>query len=67
MGESLVSKELLDKTESAEYFRMHPEINVLKIGHGDNPEQLTMFCKLGYIPLNISLSLYTYDNKSRYE
>jgi molybdenum storage protein len=32
MGESLVSKELLKRTESAEYFRMHPDINVLKIG-----------------------------------
>jgi molybdenum storage protein len=32
MGESLVSKELLKQTESTEYFRMHPDINVLKIG-----------------------------------
>jgi len=32
MGESLVSKEFLKRTESAEYFRMHPDINVLKIG-----------------------------------
>jgi molybdenum storage protein len=32
MGESLVSKELLKQTESAEYFRMHPDINVIKIG-----------------------------------
>lgn len=32
MGESLVSKELLKRTESKEYFRMHPDINVLKIG-----------------------------------
>ena len=32
MGESLVSKELLKRTESQEYFRMHPDINVLKIG-----------------------------------
>jgi molybdenum storage protein len=32
MGESLVSKELLKKTEAPEYFRMHPEINVIKIG-----------------------------------
>ncbi|MGD9975430.1 MAG: uridine kinase [Desulfatirhabdiaceae bacterium] len=32
MGESLVSKTLLKKTESAEYFRMHPDINVVKIG-----------------------------------
>jgi molybdenum storage protein len=32
MGESLVSKELLERTEADEYFRMHPEINVLKIG-----------------------------------
>ncbi|HOP46982.1 MAG TPA: uridine kinase [Desulfobacteraceae bacterium] len=32
MGESLVSKDLLNKTEAKEYFRMHPEINVMKIG-----------------------------------
>jgi molybdenum storage protein len=32
MGESLVSKELLKRTESTEYFRMHPDINVIKIG-----------------------------------
>jgi len=32
MGESLVSKEMLKTTETAEYFRMHPDINVLKIG-----------------------------------
>ena len=32
MGESLVSKELLKRTESKEYFRMHPDINVIKIG-----------------------------------
>lgn len=32
MGESLVSKEFLKTTESDEYFRMHPDINVLKIG-----------------------------------
>jgi molybdenum storage protein len=32
MGESLVSKKLLKKTESEEYFRMHPDINVIKIG-----------------------------------
>ncbi|HKK00356.1 MAG TPA: uridine kinase [Desulfotignum sp.] len=32
MGESLVSKAFLKKTESQEYFRMHPDINVLKIG-----------------------------------
>jgi molybdenum storage protein len=32
MGESLVSKQLLKKTESKEYFRMHPDINVIKIG-----------------------------------
>ena len=32
MGESLVSKTLLRQTEAAEYFRMHPDINVLKIG-----------------------------------
>lgn len=32
MGESLVSKELLKRTESTDYFRMHPDINVVKIG-----------------------------------
>ena len=32
MGESLVSKAFLKTTESKEYFRMHPDINVLKIG-----------------------------------
>jgi molybdenum storage protein len=32
MGESLVSKEFLRSTEAKEYFRMHPDINVLKIG-----------------------------------
>jgi len=32
MGESLVSKELLKQTEATAYFRMHPDINVIKIG-----------------------------------
>lgn len=32
LGESLVSKELLRRTEADEYFRMHPDVNVLKIG-----------------------------------
>jgi len=32
MGESLVSKEFLKRTEAREYFRMHPDINVVKIG-----------------------------------
>ncbi len=32
MGESLVSKQLLQDTEPGEYFRMHPDINVIKIG-----------------------------------
>lgn len=32
MGESLVSKKLLKTTEAQEYFRMHPDVNVLKIG-----------------------------------
>ena len=32
MGESLVSKVFLKQTEAKEYFRMHPDINVLKIG-----------------------------------
>ncbi len=32
LGESLVSKKFLKSTESREYFRMHPDINVLKIG-----------------------------------
>lgn len=32
MGESLVSKAFLRTTEAGEYFRMHPDVNVLKIG-----------------------------------
>lgn len=32
MGESLVSKTLLKQTEAAEYFRMQPDINIIKIG-----------------------------------
>jgi molybdenum storage protein len=143
MGESLVSKEFLKKTESKDYFRMHPEINVLKIGgqsiidrgakailpildilieakekhkiilmtgggtrarhvynigidlgmppgvlsklgdkvswqnaemltvllakhggikigHGDNLEQLTMFCQLGYLPITYAIPPYGY-------
>lgn len=143
MGESLVSKEFLKKTESREYFRMHPDINVLKIGgqsiidrgkdailpildvlirakekhkmilmtgggtrtrhvlsigvelgmpagvlskladkvswqnaemmsvllskhggvkigHGDNLEQLTMFCQLGYLPITYGVPPYGY-------
>ena len=32
MGESLVSKKLLKQTEATEYFRTHPDINVIKIG-----------------------------------
>ena len=32
LGESLVSKALLRRTESNDYFRMQPEVNVLKIG-----------------------------------
>lgn len=141
MGESLVSKELLKQTEAAEYFRMHPDINVVKIGgqsimdrggkvlfpilealvkakeqhkillmtgggtrarhvynigvdlgmptgvlsklgdkvswqnaemlsvllakhggvkigHGDNLEQLTMFCRLGYLPITYGIPPY---------
>jgi len=141
MGESLVSKELLHKTESREYFRVHPDINVVKIGgqsimdrgakailpivdvllkakdehkillmtgggtrarhvynigidlgmptgvlsklgdkvswqnaemlslllakhggvkigHGDNLEQLTMFCRLGYLPITYGIPPY---------
>lgn len=141
MGESLVSKELLKRTEAKEYFRMHPDINVIKIGgqsimdrggkalfpilealikakdkhkillmtgggtrarhvynigvdlgmptgvlsklgdkvswqnaemlsvllakhggvkigHGDNLEQLTMFCQLGYIPITYGIPPY---------
>jgi molybdenum storage protein len=141
MGESLVSKELLRRTEAQEYFRMHPEINVIKIGgqsiidrgakailpildvlieakekfkiilmtgggtrarhvynigidlgmptgvlsklgdkvswqnaemlsvlmakhggvkigHGDNLEQLTMFCQLGYLPITYAIPPY---------
>jgi len=141
MGESLVSKEFLKTTETKEYFRMHPDINVLKIGgqsimdrggkalfpildklieaknkfkillmtgggtrarhvynigvdlgmptgvlsklgdkvswqnaemlavllskhggvkigHGDNLEQLTMFCRLGYLPITYGIPPY---------
>lgn len=141
MGESLVSRELLKKTEATEYFRMHPDINVVKIGgqsimdrggkaifpildalvkakenhkillmtgggtrarhvynigvdlgmptgvlsklgdkvswqnaemlsvllakhggvkigHGDNLEQLTMFCRLGYLPITYGIPPY---------
>ena len=141
MGESLVSKDLLARTEAKEYFRMHPDINVLKIGgqsimdrgakvllpildalveakdkhkillmtgggtrarhvynigldlgmptgvlsklgdkvswqnaemlsvllakhggvkigHGDNLEQLTMFCRLGYMPITYGIPPY---------
>jgi molybdenum storage protein len=141
MGESLVSKDLLKQTEAKEYFRMHPDINVLKIGgqsimdrggkalfpilealiaakdkykilmmtgggtrarhvynigvdlgmptgvlsklgdkvswqnaemlsvllakhggvkigHGDNLEQLTMFCRLGYMPITYGIPPY---------
>ncbi len=141
MGESLVSKDFLKKTEAKEYFRMHPDINVLKIGgqsimdrggkallpildelikakeeykillmtgggtrarhvynigvdlgmptgvlsklgdkvswqnaemlsvllskhggvkigHGDNLEQLTMFCRLGYLPITYGVPPY---------
>ena len=32
LGESLVDKALLAGTERKEYFRMHPDVNVLKIG-----------------------------------
>lgn len=32
MGESLVSKTLLKQTEATEYFRMQPDINIIKIG-----------------------------------
>ncbi|MCP4695009.1 MAG: uridine kinase [Desulfobacterales bacterium] len=141
MGESLVSKEFLKQTESSDYFRVHPDINVLKIGgqsimdrggkalfpildslieaknnhkillmtgggtrarhvynigvdlgmptgvlsklgdkvswqnaemlsillakhggvkigHGDNLEQLTMFCRLGYLPITYGIPPY---------
>jgi molybdenum storage protein len=141
MGESLVSKEFLQRTEAETYFRMHPDINVLKIGgqsimdrggkvlfpilkvlieakekykillmtgggtrarhvynigvdlgmptgvlsklgdkvswqnaemlsvllskhggvkigHGDNLEQLTMFCQLGYLPITYGIPPY---------
>jgi molybdenum storage protein len=141
MGESLVSKEFLRQTEAKEYFRMQPEINVIKIGgqsiidrgakaifpildelvrlkdeykilimtgggtrarhvysigvdlgmptgvlsklgdkvswqnaemlsvllakhggvkigHGDNLEQLTMFCRLGYLPITYGIPPY---------
>jgi molybdenum storage protein len=141
MGESLVSKTLLARTEASEYFRMHPDVNVIKIGgqsimdrggqalfpileelirlkerhkillmtgggtrarhvynigvdlgmptgvlsklgdkvswqnaemlavllskhggvkigHGDNLEQLTMFCQLGYLPITYGIPPY---------
>ncbi len=141
MGESLVDKALLKRTEAVEYFRMHPDINVIKIGgqsiidrgrtailpildvlvqakeqfkiilmtgggtrarhvynigvdlgmptgvlsklgdkvswqnaemlsvllskhggvkigHGDNLEQLTMFCRLGYLPITYRIPPY---------
>jgi molybdenum storage protein len=143
MGESLVSKEFLKRTEAKEYFRMQPDINVLKIGgqsiidrgaravlpivdvllkaknkhkiilmtgggtrarhvysigidlgmptgvlsklgdkvswqnaemlsvllakyggvkigHGDNLEQLSMFCRLGYLPITYGIPPYGY-------
>ena len=143
MGESLVSKEFLKRTEAKEYFRMQPDINVIKIGgqsiidrgakatlpivdelikaknkhkiivmtgggtrarhvysigielgmptgvlsklgdkvswqnaemlsvllakhggvkigHGDNLEQLTMFCQLGYLPITYGIPPYGY-------
>jgi molybdenum storage protein len=143
MGESLVSKEFLKRTEAKEYFRMQPEVNVvkiggqsiidrgskavlpildvliqakekhkiilmtgggtrarhvysigvdlgmptgvlsklgdkvswqnaemltvllakhggIKIGHGDNLEQLTMFCQLGYLPITYGIPPYGY-------
>jgi len=30
----------------------------VKIGHGDNLEQLTMFCRLGYIPITYGIPPY---------
>jgi molybdenum storage protein len=30
----------------------------VKIGHGDNLEQLTMFCKLGYLPITYGIPPY---------
>jgi molybdenum storage protein len=143
MGESLVSKDFLKRTESKKYFRMQPDINILKIGgqsiidrgreavlpildvlieakekykiilmtgggtrarhvysigvdlgmptgvlsklgdkvswqnaemltvllakyggikigHGDNLEQLTMFCRLGYLPITYGIPPYGY-------
>ena len=143
MGESLVSREFLKATEAKEYFRMHPDIHLLKIGgqsiidrgkeavlpildvlikakekykmilmtgggtrarhvysigidlgmpagvlsklgdkvawqnaemlsvllakhgglkigHGDNLEQLTMFCQLGYLPITYGIPPYGY-------
>ena len=49
MGESLVSKEFLKSTEAKEYFRMHPDINVLKIGG------MLGFIKVDWSVVNISL------------
>ena len=32
----------------------------MKIGHGDNLEQLTMFCRLGYLPITYGIPPYGY-------
>jgi molybdenum storage protein len=32
----------------------------VKIGHGDNLEQLTMFCRLGYLPITYGIPPYGY-------
>jgi molybdenum storage protein len=32
----------------------------VKIGHGDNLEQLTMFCRLGYLPITYGVPPYGY-------
>jgi molybdenum storage protein len=143
MGESLVSKDFLQRTEAKDYFHMHPDLNILKIGgqsimdrgaqalfpildalvevkneykilimtgggtrarhvynigvdlgmptgvlsklgdkvswqnaemlsvllakhggvkigHGDNLEQLTMFCQLGYLPITYGIPPFEY-------
>ena len=34
----------------------------VKIGHGDNLEQLTMFCRLGYIPITYGIPPYGFSS-----
>lgn len=37
----------------------------VKIGHGDNLEQLTMFCRLGYLPITYGIPPYGFSNTRR--